>query len=282
MLPDSATPEHWRDAFVILLAHGSENTPGGAAFVRRQADIIDQMNLFAGVRAAFLRDTPHPRIVVEQADFKDIYVVPYMVSDGHSIDVLIPDALDLTGRLTELIYGGARKRVHLCRPIGTHRAVRHWSVDIINAIMTGHGLSPGDTAALVLSHGTKRHNGGRQYAEQVIRDISNSQRVCESAMLFLEDEPTINEWRDQVASRYIIALPYLMTAGSHGMRDIPEGVGIPAGDATFQEGVMAGQVQGPFDLGGRKLWYGPLLGTFSGIPDIVIDRIADWDKSVGQ
>lgn len=266
---------------MLLLAHGSESTPGGATFVRQHADSLRQKGVFADVQAAFLRNSPHPRELIKQSAYRDIYLVPFMVSGGYSIDVMIPNALDLTGPLTELIsVGEKRKRIHLCRPVGTHHAIRKWSMEIVAAIMANHGLMADDTAVVVLSHGTPRHKGGRRYAEQVLRDIGNNGHVAETAMLFLEEQPKVQEWRDCVNSLYVIALPYLMTAGRHGSLDIPTALGIDAHDAGFQTGVSTGITQGVFDIGGRKLWYAPLLGTFSAIPDIIVDRIADWDKSV--
>lgn len=278
--PETIAPKHWQDAQVLLLAHGSEGTPEGAAFVRQQADTLRQRNLFGEVSAAFLRDTPHPRDIVQNSRYRDIYVVPFMVADGYSLDVMIPDALALDGALTETMTEQGRKRVHLCRPIGTHRAVRQWSLDIVSAVMEDFGLWKDEPAVLVLCHGTRRHQGGRYYAEQVVRDITNHKRVSTCAMLFLEEEPEIRDWRTCVANRYVIALPYLMTAGRHGAYDIPEALGIDSTDETFHTGLMQGSVMGPYDVAGRKLWYGPLLGTLSAIPDIIIDRVADWDKSV--
>ena len=247
--------------------------------MHRQAEAIRQQGIFADVQAAFLRDEPHPKDLIAASDFRDIYVVPFMVSEGYSIDVMIPQTLPLDGALTEIITGTGRKRVHLCRAIGTHRAIWDHSMNLISSITSGHGLSPDDTTALVLCHGTKRHSGGRAFAEQVVRDLQNSGLVAHSAMLFMKDTPTINEWRSVSLSRYVIALPYLMTAGPHGAVDIPDMLGIDTRDATFNNAVVDGAVVGPLDIGGRKLWYTPLLGSLDLIPDIVIDRVAERAKS---
>lgn len=271
-------PEHWQDALVLLLAHGSESTPQGATFVHHQADALRQRGIFADVQAAFLRDIPHPRDAIVTSAYREIYVVPFMVAEGYSIDVMIPEALALNGPLTKISTTAGRKRVHLCRAIGTHRAVRDCSQSLISSITSDHGLNPNDTAALVLCHGTPRHQGGRNYAEQVVRDLENRGLVAQSTMLFLADTPGIDQWRASVSSRYVIALPYLMTAGRHGAIDIPGLLGIDPAAADFQASVMGGEIAGPFDVAGRKLWYAPLLGTLDTIPDIVIDRIADWDK----
>lgn len=287
MTPQNTTPEprlkpwpkHWKRSLVLLTAHGSETTPEGAEFVRRQAEALRQRGVFGDVHTTFLRDPPHPRDIITASDYPHIYVVPFMISEGHSIDIVIPEAMALDGPLTELITRTDHKRVYLCRALGTHSTVRMWSRDIISSIITNHGLSPDDTAALVLCHGTTRHQGGRSYAEQVTRDINNSGLVAHTAMLFLEEAPRIDEWRSCVSSRYVIALPYLMTSGRHAAFDIPSILGIDPNSPTFHSNVREGKIAGPFDIGGRKLWYTPLVGTFDRIPDIIIDRVAEWDKS---
>jgi len=272
-------PKHWGKSLILLAAHGSETTPEGAEFVRRQAESLQHRGVFGDVRATFLRDVPHPRDIIASSDYQHIYVVPFMVSEGHSIDIMIPEAMALDGALTEMITETDHKRVYLCRAVGTHHAVRDWSLDIISSITADHGLSCDDTAALVLCHGTTRHQGGRNYAEQVTRDIHNSGQVARTAMLFLEEAPRIDEWRSCVPSRYVIALPYLMTSGRHGAFDIPEGLGIDPNAPAFRTNIMEGKIAGPFDISGRMLWYAPLIGAFDMIPDIIIDRVADWNKS---
>jgi len=157
-------PKHWGKSLILLAAHGSETTPEGAEFVRRQAESLQHRGVFGDVRATFLRDVPHPRDIIASSDYQHIYVVPFMVSEGHSIDIMIPEAMALDGALTEMITETDHKRVYLCRAVGTHHAVRDWSLDIISSITADHWLSCDDTAALVLCHGTTRHQGGRNYA----------------------------------------------------------------------------------------------------------------------
>lgn len=280
-MPDtSSPPKHWRNALVLLLAHGAQSTPQGSIFVRQQAEAVRKLGLFADVQATFLRDSPHPRDLIANAPCQDIYVVPFMVAEGYSIEVMIPEILSLRGQLTEVTTVKGRRRVHLCRAIGTHRAVRDRSIETVKSIISGYGISPDDVAVLVLCHGTARHMGGRKHAAQAVRSLENSGLCAQTAKLFLEEEPKISDWRQNVSSRYVIALPYLMTAGRHGAKDIPDLLGIDAGDTLFQDAVVNGTMAGPFDVAGRKLWYAPLLGALDEIPEIIVDRVYDWDKTV--
>ncbi len=272
-------PEQFKDYQVLLLAHGSKSTPEGAVFVHRQAEALRQRNIFGDVQAAFLQDTPHPRDILETSEFQDIFVVPFMISEGHTIDVIIPDALSLNDTRTTIETAQGVKHIALCRAIGTHRDIRRQSCHIIEELKSTHGLNTGETSALVLCHGTKRHKGSRKYAEQVLRDIQNSGLVEQSAMLFLEETPRIDEWRSCVSTRYVIVLPYLMTAGRHGAFDIPDYLGIDTTSRAFHENVLNGTTAGPYDISGRKLWYTPLVGAFDVIPDIVVSRVMEKQKA---
>ena len=82
-------PEHWKNSLVLLIAHGSENTAGAADLVMTDAEDLTSRGLFGDVRASFLRGTDHPRDVIRSAHHENIYVVPYMISDGYSIEVRI-------------------------------------------------------------------------------------------------------------------------------------------------------------------------------------------------
>ena len=54
---DTTIIDAWRDAILILLAHGSETAASGSDLARRHADALRAFGGFADVKAAFLRDT---------------------------------------------------------------------------------------------------------------------------------------------------------------------------------------------------------------------------------
>lgn len=267
--------KHFKHSQILLLAHGSETTPEGTVYVHKQADALRRRDVFGDVRATFLRDSPHPRDIIATSEYQNIYVVPFMVSEGHSIDVIIPDALELSKGHTMPDTSDDAKHITLCNAIGTHSSIRRQSCKTIEKLKSEQGLSTNEVSALVLCHGTKRHKGSRKYAEQVLHDIQNSGHVAEAAMLFLEEAPRIDEWRSYVSTRYVIALPYLMTAGRHGAYDIPELLGIDTSQPSFHDCIREGKTAGPFNDSGRILWYTPLVGTFDIIPDIIVERVTE-------
>ena len=263
------TPDHWPEALVLLLAHGSETTPGAAQLVKRHAATLKSQNLFADARAAFLRDTPHPRDVIDASPHKDIYIVPFMISEGYSIEVLIPEALGLTGPLTERISKQGRRRIHLCHSIGTHDAITDEIVTTVNTLIKDNSLASQDTSVLIAAHGTKRHPGNNQQSTGVAASIANRCPVQSAHAIFLEEPPFITDWQSLSTGPNTIGIPHLMTTGSHATIDVPEMLGIPNTHETF----------GPHHVAGRYLWYTPVVGSFSSIPEIAVDRIHDWDRA---
>ncbi len=271
-------PEHWKDALVLLLAHGSETTPSAARLVKDHASALASRSLFADVRAVFLRDTPHPREVIEQAPNRDIYIIPFMISEGYSIDILIPAALGLTGTLTERISETGRRRIHVCHSIGTHDHITGQIVTMINTIIMDNDLNPQQTSTLITAHGTGRHPDNNHRATWLADHIATSCDVRDSHAVFLEEPPRIPEWPSLVTQDNVIAVPYLMTTGSHATSDVPQELGLSPDTPGFQQSLQTGRTFGPCTIGERKLWYAPVVGNMESIPDVAIDRVRDWDR----
>lgn len=265
----------WRESVLLLLAHGSESTASGADTARRHADALKSRGLFADVKAAFLRDTPHPRDVIAAETERDIYVVPFMASDGYTIDTLIPEALGLAGSLTERIVDGARQRVHVCRPVGTHASLLDWSVGRLARFAAGLAVDEQPASVLICAHGTDRHAGNFDRARDVVDAVERlGIATCVDAV-FLDQSPRVDSWRDRVATKTVLVLPYLMSIGRHGRHDIPETLGFAGQGASA---ILAEQgIAGPFESGEHTIYYGPLLGACPAIPDVAIERVRQWD-----
>jgi sirohydrochlorin ferrochelatase len=271
-------PDHWRGSLVLLLAHGSEATPGASDLVKKHAHAIKSQCLFADVQAVFLRDTPLPRDLIDRSQHDDIYIVPFMISEGYSIEVLIPQALGLAGPLTERISEQGRRRIHVCHSIGTHDLVEQHIVSSINELVATENLSTGDTCALVIAHGTKRHPGNNQQSTHLAARIADRCHVREAHAVFLEEPPFIGDWQSLTSSETVLALPYLMTMGSHATHDVPVALGIQVDDQGFYAALLAGETYGPTQCQRRQLWYAPVIGNLGTIPAIVEDRIRHWDS----
>lgn len=271
-------PDHWRDALVLLLAHGSETTPSAADLVKSHAAELAGRKLFAQVKAVFLRDTPHPRDVIDQATNRDVYVIPYMISEGYSIETLIPSALGLTGPLTEKISTTGRRRIHVCHSIGTHSQITDHVVMTINQLVSKHSINRHETTMLIAAHGTKRHPGNNQQSNYLVDQVIERCGIEDTHAAFLSEPPFIADWRLHSVHPHIIVLPYLMTNGSHAVIDVPRAFGIPIDAPKFRKAFSTGETYGPHEMNEQKMWYLPVIGRYDRISDIVVDRIQDWDR----
>lgn len=274
------TSDHDRfgHAHLILLAHGSERSATGATQARQHAETLRSHGIFADVTAAFLRDDPHPRDVVAASQAKDIYVVPFMASDGYSIETLIPDALGLSGELTEKIHNGVRQRFHICRPVGTHEDLLAWQVSQARSFLDTLEAAPAEIDIIVAGHGTDRHQGNFDRARDVVEALEQTNRAKRVTALFLDQAPSIEHWKQSIDAPTVLVLPFFMSLGRHARFDVPEAIGFSAED-TLQLLTDAG-VAGPFVCGSHTIYYGPLLGACPTIPIVTLERARQWDEPV--
>lgn len=270
--------EGWRDAIVILLAHGSETAAGGADQARRHAAELRSRGIFADVQAAFLRDEPRPReLIARQAvpAGRDVYIVPFMAADGYSTETLIPDALGLAGTLTEQIIDGGKHRVHVCRPVGVHPALLDWSVQQVVRFANRTGPGTTDLSVLVVAHGTDRHVGNFDRAQDAVDALRQTGIATSVEVVFLDQAPRVDRWREHITSETVLAFPFLMSLGRHGHHDIPSTLGFA--DQVAGDALSKGKIIGPYAHDGRTIYYGPLLGACPAIPDAATAHVSAWD-----
>ncbi len=273
-------PEHWKNATVLIVAHGSENSAAASFFVERHVAALNQEGMFAEVLGCYLRGNTPPAKVLAGITTPDIYVVPFMVSNGYSIDALIPSALNLTGKLTETVEGGKRRRIHLCDSVGTHPEVGEHVQQAVAAIVSQNSLAPSETAMIVAAHGTEKDSTNAEQARTLARYLARDCNVKTSLAVFLEEPPLIADWQKHVSTPSIIVVPYLMTLGSHSTRDIPRAFRGLSDSPDFMCKMKGGETIGPHQCGGRTIWYLPVVGCGTHVTHIIRDRVLDWDKAV--
>jgi sirohydrochlorin cobaltochelatase len=71
-----------RDITLFIAGHGTEENENSRQAVERQTGLIRAMNLYAGVHAIYLEETPRIADCHELAQTKNIVVVPFFISDG--------------------------------------------------------------------------------------------------------------------------------------------------------------------------------------------------------
>ena len=89
-------PPKPRDITLFIAGHGTEENENSRQAVERQAGLIRAMNLYAGVHAVYLEESPRIADCHALAQTKNLVVVPFFISDGLHAQEDIPVMLGET------------------------------------------------------------------------------------------------------------------------------------------------------------------------------------------
>jgi sirohydrochlorin cobaltochelatase len=70
------------DITLFIAGHGTEKNENSRKVIERQVELLRAMNLYAGVRAIFLEESPRIADCYQLAMTKNLVVVPFFISDG--------------------------------------------------------------------------------------------------------------------------------------------------------------------------------------------------------
>jgi sirohydrochlorin cobaltochelatase len=143
-----ATDPAWRRAGLLLCSHGVAGGPGLAAWHGRT---IARMGLFGQVRACCLKGRPRPAQAIARMDPRQIIVFPLFMAEGYATATLLPQELARIGPGAE--------RITLCRPLGSHPGLADLMVRMARRTCRERGWPVGETALVVMGHGTARAAG---------------------------------------------------------------------------------------------------------------------------
>lgn len=242
-------------ATIVIAAHGSSRHPG-AKPVHRHVETLRQSGLFADVTPGFLKEAPLLSEVLEAIETPDAYIVPMVTGNGYITDTLIPGIVD---------NSNCAASVHMCLAVGNHPMLVDIMAERVGGALDDNKLAPDNYALLLAAHGNSRNPDVADAARSVAADLGRRLGIASGAA-FIEEAPFIRDWPDLLDAENVIVLPFLVGGGFHGVKDIPEMLGLDALDETPG-------VAGPFSVHGRRLWCCPPVGNEAAIADIIIDRV---------
>jgi sirohydrochlorin cobaltochelatase len=70
------------DITLFFAGHGTEKNENSRKVIERQVELLRAMNIYAGVRAIFLEESPRIADCYQLAMTKNLVVVPFFISDG--------------------------------------------------------------------------------------------------------------------------------------------------------------------------------------------------------
>ena len=85
-----------KDITLFIAGHGTDKNENSRKAIERQVGLLRAMNVYAGVQAVFLEESPRIAECYQLAPTKNLVVVPFFISDGlhtqEDIPVLLGEA----------------------------------------------------------------------------------------------------------------------------------------------------------------------------------------------
>jgi len=246
---------------LVLLAHGSTRSAEAAVSAWSCRARIAATGKFDAVHCAFWKEEPSWRTFWPMVEAEEIDLVPFFLAEGWFTRRVIPRELELEGRVT----GRNGRAVRLCDPVGLHGDITSLLATRALAALDDHGGDRNDAALILAGHGTRRDRRSTATAEEHARRLRDRDLpFSEIATAFLDDHPSLDQWRELVGARCVVVVPFLVADGPHSLVDIPDALGMGAAARATPESSET--------IGGRLLIRTGALGTDPGMAQLVIDQ----------
>jgi len=268
----SSTAPDFKDAALLIAAHGSPGSRGGQTSSRKHTASLANLGLFADVRAGFLTENPFANDVLNSLDAAEVYVVPNMTANGYIATQKLPQALGLTGKVTERIGPQGHQRIILTEPVGTHPLISRIIANRVKGVMNALGLDDDETALVVVGHGSTKSRESFTRTEGVANELRAHGLRLSTVTAYLEEPPFVKDWRDLSDAETIVFAPFLISDGFHGSKDIPLAIGFNPGDSAFESALAQGQINETVQ-DGRRIVYIPPVGEDPDMAEIILARV---------
>ncbi|MEP7284653.1 MAG: CbiX/SirB N-terminal domain-containing protein [Chloroflexota bacterium] len=239
---------------LILVGHGSHISPHTAGLVWQHVDALRAMGVADEVTAAFWKEAPSFHEVFNTLEATDITVVPLFTAQGYFTQTVIPAEMGIEGSVT--IHDG--RTIRYTRTLSEHPYFAQVIQQRIEDAMRQARLAPDETAVAIIGHGTRRNPESRKATEAQVETVRKSGKVADAVAVYLDDSPSIPDVYRMVNQPNLIAVPYFLALGSHATIDVPEDLGLGAGQTV-------GQVQG------HTVYYTPPVGVDASLRQVIIE-----------
>lgn len=272
----------YRDATLLLLAHGSTVNAASARPALRLAEVLRSAGRFAAVEACFWKQEPGLPAAVAAAQTPRVFLVPLMSGPGYFVEEVIPQALGLKAAGAP-DFPRVRRRggqtLYYAHPVGTHPALAEVLLNQARAVVARHPFprapQPGETTLVVVGHGTERSERSRQAVETQVARLRERGGYAAVQPAYLEITPRVAETVASAATRWVVVVPLFISDGLHAAEDIPVLLGESA--ERVQARLLAGLPpwRNPTERHGKLIWYTPGLGAAPELADVVLDRVRE-------
>ena len=281
---DSAVPESYKDATLVLVGHGSTLNADSAAPTYQHADELRRRGIFADVLEAFWKQEPCIAGVLRAAFTPRVFVVPLFISEGYFTEEVIPRELGMPkkGSNFEKVLrrdAPGEQTVFYCGPVGTHASMTNVLLSRARDVVARHPFprppKPSETALFIAGHGTGNNENSRKAIEQQVELIRAKGEYAEVHAVFMEEEPRIGDCYSMAAAKNLVMVPFFISDGLHSYEDIPVMLG--EAERIVQKRFKEGQPtwRNPTERKGKLVWYAPSVGNEPHMPDVILERVRE-------
>lgn len=238
-----------RQARLLILGHGSSKHPDSSASVRMHVEGLKRRGQFSEVHAAFLKESPMIKGVMDRISTEGLVVVPDFLAEGYFTREVIPNLLKLEAHSDQVKYA---------RPVGTHPMMQELIIDAARAVLAD--WDPGDVSLLLVGHGSTKNPKSKESLLQHIEAMRLLGVYAQIVDLWLEEAPFVSDWSQWATEGKVVLVPFLLNDGQHGGWDIPEMLGLGRSAAVHDV---------THRLQGRELRVAPALGNSARFVEVI-------------
>ncbi|MGJ8677095.1 MAG: CbiX/SirB N-terminal domain-containing protein [Akkermansiaceae bacterium] len=252
------TLDELRNKTLLLLGHGSSIHPDSSKSVRMHADAIRELNVFADVYCAFLKEDLLIENALDEIGHDNVIIVYDFLAEGYFTKQAIPKLLELATR---------SENIRVSQPVGLDNTMQSLLAESAHNLLRNWKAK--ETSLLLVGHGSTKNAKSKQTMLDHMVVLREHTEFADIGDLWLEEAPFVNDWAGVAQQKQVIAVPFLLSGGQHGGWDIPEEFGIEKGK----------QVLGVTHLlDGRLVRMAPALGSTFSFAKVIIPAALEARK----
>lgn len=276
------TEDHFSDAALVLVGHGSTLNADSSAPTYQHADELRRRGMFAQVIECFWKLEPGIAGVLRGVFAPRVFIVPLFISEGYFTEQVIPRELGLCGN-EQAGFARIQKRgeqtLYYCGPVGTHESMTEVILqrarEVVEKFPFPRLPKAKETTLFIAGHGTGNNENSRKAIERQVEIIRNRNIYAAVHPSFMEEAPRIGECYEMASTRNLVMVPFFISDGLHSFEDIPEMLGEPK--KVVQERLKSGQPtwRNPTEKRDKLVWYSRSIGNEPHIADVILERVRE-------
>ncbi|MGB7746115.1 MAG: CbiX/SirB N-terminal domain-containing protein [Verrucomicrobiia bacterium] len=269
--------EHFSDAVLVVLGHGTTQNENSAAPVFQHAAELRRRKIFTEVREAFWKQEPQIKKVLPEISTPRVFIVPLFISEGYFSTEVIPRELGFPSGLSTI--NSQLSTIFYCRPVGTHESMSEVILSLAKATVEQFPFprapKPKDVTLFIAGHGTEKNENSRKAIERQVELIRAMNRYAGVQAIFMEESPRIADCYKLAATKNLVVVPFFISNGLHTREDIPVLLGVAK--PVVEQRLAAGQPawRNPTEKNGKLVWYSPAVGSDPRLADVILERVKE-------